>query len=219
MSKLLFQTQTGSRAYGLELESSDFDVLRVVAHGADEYLGLRPYKESQQFKNSGQDVVDYDFRFFARLLCAGNPNSILPLFFDRKNYAFVDPAFEQFLLSRRSFLGSKMVDSFRGMAYQGQKQFEADRARWKSAANGLYMLTALKSLALSGGLGFDVGELLFLRNVKKGNVDVAEVKSAFEKLNRTTTKEVLGFYKMLSTQEEVAESVSREVVALLKKYV
>lgn len=222
--KVLFETRTGSRAYGLQMENSDCDTLRVVAHGPDEYLGITPYKESAQFKNGKDDVTVYDIRFFGKLLCAGNPNAILTLYFDRSNYMVLTPEFEKFLLHRRDYLGPRVIESFRGFAYRGEQEFYEMMAGqveglgvWKRAATSLYVLTALKSLGLSGGLGFRDGEIEFIRQVKRGNVDAEEVKSVFERLNKTTTKEVIGFYRVLSTQEAVNEAVNREVRNLLVK--
>lgn len=220
----VFETRTGSRAYGMELESSDCDVLRLVVNGVDEYLGLQPYKESTQFKNAGKDITVYDFRFFGKLLCAGNPNAILPLFFDRTNYTVLTSAFEDFLINRRFFLGPKMIDSFRGMAYQSALRFQqwasgevvGDTGAWKSAANALYMYAALKGIALYGGLGFSDTQLEFLRNVKKGRVDADEVLESLADWERRTTKGFLNYGVILSSQEKVFENVNREVVNLVK---
>lgn len=223
--KVLFETRTGSRAYGLQLENSDYDMLRVVMHGPDEYLGLTPYKESAQFKNGKDDVVVYDIRFFGKLLCAGNPNAILPLYFDRENYTVVTREFEQFLLHRRDYLGPKVVDAFRGMARQGAQHFREwahgdvkGAADWKGAANALYMLTALKGLAWYGGLDYSADRLDFLRNVKAGVVDVDVVLKNLEQYERFTTKEnLMGLGTVLNSQESVNEAVNREVRNLLLK--
>lgn len=217
--KTLFETQTGSRAFGLNLEFSDYDVLRVVAHGADEYLGLTGYKESAQFKNDGRDVTVYDVRFYGKLLLAGNPNAVLPLFFDKKNRSVVAPEFENWLLLPRRFLGPKTVDSFRGMVYRQTQEFReaargevSDNKMWKKAANALYMLWALKSLMLYGGLDSASDKVQFFRGVKKGLYSVDTVLREIEWLERVTTKEFLsGPGSLLLSQQEVFNNVNSEV--------
>lgn len=218
--KTLFETTTGSRAYGLELDLSDHDVLRVVAHGEDEYLGLTGYKDSAQFKNGGQDVTVYDVRFYGKLLLAGNPNAVLPLFFDKKNRLEVAPEFESWLLLPRRFLGPKTVDSFRGMVYRQSQEFREDVAKneltsasWKKAANAMYMLWALKSLVRLGGLDTSCASVQMFREVKKGLLDVTTVQRELVWLEKITTKENLtGHGSLLLSQEEVFNNVNTEVV-------
>lgn len=223
--KTLFETQTGSRAYGLQVEFSDYDVLRVVAHGADEYLGLQGYKDSAQFKNGKSDVTVYDVRFYGKLLCAGNPNAVLPLFFSRENRTLVAPEFEPWLLLPRRFLGPKTVDSFRGMVFRQSQEFKqaargdvADAGMWKKAANAMYMLWALRSLVRYGGLDSTSKNIQLFREVKRGLLDVETVLRELEWLECTTTKEFLtGPGSLLLSQEEVFHNVNLEVVNTVRK--
>lgn len=215
----LYEVTTGSRAYGLQVEFSDHDVLRVVAHGADEYLGLTGYKESTQFKNNGQDVTVYDVRFYGKLLLAGNPNAVLPLFFDKKNRAVVAPEFENWLLLPRRFLGPKTVDSFRGMVHRQAQEFRevargevSDSKMWKKAANALYVLWALKSLMLYGGLDGASDKVQMFRDVKKGLYSVETVLRELEWLERVTTKEFLSSPgSLMLSNQEVFNNVNDEV--------
>lgn len=215
----LYEVTTGSRAYGMELDLSDHDVLRVVAHGEDEYLGLNGFKESQQFKNDGRDVTVYDVRFYGKLLLAGNPNAVLPLFFDKKNRSVVAPEFESWLLLPRRFLGPKVVDSFRGMVHRQSQEFREaargdvqDSSMWKKAANAMYMLSALKNLCRLGGLDLRPEKLQFFRDVKKGLLSTDTVLRELEWLERVTTKEFLsGPGSLLLSQQEVFENVNSEV--------
>lgn len=223
--RTLFETTTGSRAYGMELDLSDHDVLRVVANGEDEYLGLNGFKESQQFKNDGRDVAVYDVRFYGKLLLAGNPNAVLPLFFDKKNRSVVAPEFESWLLLPRRFLGPKVVDSFRGMVYRQSQEFReaargevSDNKMWKKAANALYMLWALKSLMLYGGLDSASDKVQLFRDVKKGLHSVDTVLRELEWLERVTTKEFLsGPGSLMLTRQEVFQNVNSEVKNTVRK--
>lgn len=224
--KTLFEVMTGSRAYGMELDNSDYDVLRVVVNGTEEYLGLRSFKESHQFKNGKNDVTVYDVRFYGKLLCAGNPNAILPLFFSENNRAVVAPEFEDWLVLPRRFLGPRTVDAFRGMVYRQAAEFREfaegkvdDTPRiWKQASTAMYMLWALKSLMLYGGLERQSEKVQLFRDVKRGMLSVDTVLRELEWLERTTTKEFLsGPGTLLRTQEEVFEEVNLEVVKTLRR--
>lgn len=217
--KTLFEVQTGSRAYGLDLEFSDHDVLRVVAHGADEYLGLTGYKESQQFKSGKSDVTVYDVRFYGRLLCAGNPNAVLPLFFKSDVRTVVAPEFQSWLLMPRRFLSTKTVDSFRGMVYRQSQEFRKAvgdgsvfLADWKRAANALYMLKSLKDICRTGGLNRDAEKLQFFRGVKRGLYSTDTVLRELDYLESTTTKEFLtGHDSFVRSSEDVFAEVNLEV--------
>lgn len=220
----LYEVTTGSRAYGLQLEFSDYDVLLVVANGADEYLGITGYKDSRQFKNGKSDVTVYDVRFYGKLLCAGNPNAVLPLFFKSDVRSVVAPEFQDWLLCPRRFLSTRTVDSFRGMVYRQSQDFREDVENgmvllksWKAAANAMYMLSALKSLCCLGGLDMRPEKLQLFRDVKKGLLSTDTVLRELAVLESTTTKEFLtGHGSFVRTPEEVFEEVNREVRNTLK---
>lgn len=172
--KILFETMVGSRAYGLEFADSDTDILRVVAHNLEHYFGLSDYKEAQHVTEGGDDVVIYDVRFFARLLLKGGFNTLIPLHLEGAN---VHPLFQEFVDNRREFFTTKAVNSFYGFAKRSYQEFQKT-GNWKAAANGLFVLETLNSLALEGGVNFE--NTPFLRSVKCGLEDRGHVLWYYE---------------------------------------
>ncbi len=172
--KTLFESVTGSKGYGLDLPDSDTDILRVIAHGFENYLGLEPYTEAKHILEGENDVVVYDVRFFAKLLLKGSFNALLPLFFEG---TFIEQTFEDFIANRQNFFTINSVRSFYGFGNRSYKEF-LEKGDYKAAANGLFILENLGSLALYGTTNFYFSELL--RSVKRGKEKREDVVWHFE---------------------------------------
>lgn len=177
---VLFEVITGSRGFDLELPDSDTDIMRIVAHGPENYLGLIPYTKAQHTKVDDEEFVTYDLRFFCQLLLKGSFNAHLPFFFSKRKFRQVAPAFEPFLEKPVDFFTHKSVKSFHGFAFRMFQEFK-ERHDFKSAANGLLVLDAAVEIATEGRWtgGPDGGT--FLRNVKRGAFDYAYVLEYYQK--------------------------------------
>jgi predicted nucleotidyltransferase len=165
---LLFETLTGSKAYGLGLPNSDTDVLRVLAHSKRNYFGLEEYTEAKHVIGpKNVDAVEYDLRFFAKMLIKGSFNALLPLHFKQENHKYVSKSFEPFLRMNYLFFTREAAASFYGFSYKMFKEFK-EREDFKSAANGLFVLNAAVELSKLGCVTFETSG--FLLDVKRGYV-------------------------------------------------
>jgi len=68
---LIFETITGSKAYGLDTPTSDTDIRGVYVVPKTVYYSLE-YPE--QVSNESNDIVYYELRRFMELLAKNNPN-------------------------------------------------------------------------------------------------------------------------------------------------
>ncbi len=68
---LIFETITGSRAYGLDTPKSDIDIRGVFVLPKNLFYGL---EYAEQVNNASNDIVYYELRRFMELLSKNNPN-------------------------------------------------------------------------------------------------------------------------------------------------
>ena len=177
---VLFEVITGSRGLDLDLPGSGTDIMRVVAHGPENYLGLIPYTKAQHTRGDEEEVVIYDLRFFCQLLLKGSFNAHLPLFFSKKKVMQVAPAFQSFLDKPADFFTYNSVKSFHGFAFKMFRKFQ-ECQDFKAAANGLLVLDAAVEIATEGRwTGWPDGGA-FLRNVKHGAFDYGYVFEYYQK--------------------------------------
>lgn len=221
MQKLVFETIVGSRAMGLAVEGSDTDIIRVVVHGPEEYLGLETYSEGYREVVGDSDITTFDIRQFGRMLIAGNPNALLPLFFafDIKNpLPFVDDSFDFFVRYRRELIGTAAVKSFRGYSDRMMRDFEKNGDN-KAAAIAIWLLCALYFIVKCGHLedsSFYSFVALFLE-VKKGNVDKTTVEELHKYFMELTELENLKTFGAIADYESIQRLVKREVVYTAKQ--
>lgn len=111
--QLLFEVIAGSKAYGLDLPTSDTDIRGIYLQSNDSLLGFG-YKE--QIADKTNDIVYYELNRFIRLLIQNNPNIIENLFVPRdkilKNDFRMYPLYE----NRHKFLSKKIKRTFGGYA-------------------------------------------------------------------------------------------------------
>jgi hypothetical protein len=110
--KILFKTLVGSRAYGTDIETSDFDYKGVYCQSNDDILCFR-YKEQIDVN---KDEVFYEVRRFLQLLQSANPTVLEMLFVDKESIIQSSPEFELIRKHRKKFLTKKCCMSFGGYA-------------------------------------------------------------------------------------------------------
>jgi predicted nucleotidyltransferase len=70
-SRIILECISGSRAYGLDLPTSDTDIKGVFALPKEDFYGLT---YTEQVSNETNDVVFYELKRFVELLVKNNPN-------------------------------------------------------------------------------------------------------------------------------------------------
>jgi len=108
---LLFEGISGSKAYGLDLPTSDTDIKGVFVLPLSMYYGLDYIPQVHDKKN---DVVYYELKRFVELLYKNNPNILEMLNTPANCILYKHPLFD--LLKPSLFLSKLCKDSFAGYA-------------------------------------------------------------------------------------------------------
>lgn len=177
---LIYETRSGSRAYGLAREGSDEDFRGVIVGPRAWYLGFRGGPE--QIEHSA-DHVHTELRKLVRLAAQGNPTLLEMLFTEPADHTVVTDEGQLLLAARERFLSRRVEASFAGYALAQLKRIRTHR-RWlltppadepTRAAFGLReeraiprdQLGALEALEARGALDEEALSPNFLEEVAK----------------------------------------------------
>lgn len=108
---LLFECISGSKAYGLDLPTSDTDIKGVFVLPEQQFYGLDYLPQVNDEKN---DEVYYELKRFVELLYKNNPNLLEMLASPKECILYQHPLFEQ--LTTELFLSKSCKDTFAGYA-------------------------------------------------------------------------------------------------------
>lgn len=110
---IILEGITGSKAYGLDTETSDTDIKGIFVVPTIELLGIKKFKETY-------DHVDLDFSYhevgkFMKLAMNGNPTILEQLFLT--DYLQLTEAGKLLVGNRKVFLNNVIRKSYYGYAY------------------------------------------------------------------------------------------------------
>eukprot|EP00727_Mastigamoeba_balamuthi_P007396 m51a1_g3277 hypothetical protein (540) ;mRNA; r:246902-249546 len=200
LGTLVFACHVGSRAYGLEVEGSDVDLMAVVALPPSAVLNpLRPPKLTIKNEDS-PDFTVIDVSAFCELLASGDSRCVEMLFHERGSHAVVaeGPAWQSLRELRRELLtravvrkylsevdGQKGLRRLRSLLAKGT---EADAARARKLCYILGRHLCLCSRVLDSCAGrefsprFDPGsdDYAKLMDMRLGSRPVGEVAALVE---------------------------------------
>jgi uncharacterized protein len=152
---LLMKAIIGSRAYNLNIESSDTDYRGVYLESDHQIFGLEK-AEPSHFPSSKDDTI-YSLKQFVNLLAKGNPNILELVWLQPEFYEILDPIFEMFFIDcRKMFLSKSVGKSYLGYAksqiHLVEKNSRAEHSRngydAKAAMHVFRLLYQLKHLLL-----------------------------------------------------------------------
>jgi len=112
----------GSQAHGTYRPNTDpnstddIDVMGVIVHPKEAYLGFGRQETFERFEDPW-DLVVYDIRHFVRLLCKQNPNVMALLWLRSVDYMKVTDAGRILIDNRDMFVSKEAYNSFTGYAY------------------------------------------------------------------------------------------------------
>jgi len=112
-NSLLYKVIAGSKAYGLDIPTSDTDIRGIYLQPNEYRLG-NGYKE--QVNDTKNDIVYYELNRFVNLLAKNNPNIIENLFVPYDKILIFDKRIEPLYDKRREFLSKKIKFTFGGYA-------------------------------------------------------------------------------------------------------
>lgn len=110
---IIFETISGSKAYGTDVEGSDTDIRGIFIQPTDQILKGISIPQVGDDKN---DTVFYEIGRFIELLSKGNPN-ILEILNSPQDCILYDSGELKEYLGTTNFLTSKLKHTFTGYAY------------------------------------------------------------------------------------------------------
>jgi hypothetical protein len=116
---ILFETVSGSRAYGTSLPTSDTDIRGVFIMPEDQVLG-KGYVE--QVNDNKNDIIYYEVGRFLDLLNTNNPNILELLNAPEDCIQYKHPLFDIILEHKDKFITKQCRNSFGGYAVQQIKK-------------------------------------------------------------------------------------------------
>lgn len=138
---VVYRCVVGSRAYGLETETSDTDVRGVYLAPLDMHLSL--FGAPEQFEDNEAQSCYWEMQKFIVMALKANPNILECLYSTLVEK--ITPVGERLLALRESFLSQMIFQTFNGYALSQFKKLEQDRRnqgeiRWKHAMHLLRLL-------------------------------------------------------------------------------
>jgi len=124
---IIYKVLSGSHAYGLAREDSDYDYRGIMI--LDEIYYLSPFKKIKQMEDKQNDTVIYELRKYINLATQANPNVLELLFIDEK---FIDVITEEGKLirdNRNLFLSAKVKFTYSGYAFAQLKRIK-NHKKW-----------------------------------------------------------------------------------------
>ena len=123
----IYLAVNGSAAYGLQEDSSDFDILGVSVPPLDHYFGTKTFGSdgTREIRDGDLDAVVYECRKAIRLLSNQNPNCLSLLYVRDSDVLFSSPAGDLLRANRHLFLTQNVCRTFIGYATSALKKMGA----------------------------------------------------------------------------------------------
>ncbi len=138
---VIYRCVVGSRAYGLETESSDTDIRGIYLAPLDLHLSL--FGAPEQFEDNGAQTCYWELQKFLVMALKANPNILECLYSPLVEKT--TPLADRLLALREGFLSQMVFQTFNSYALSQFKKLEQDRrnqgeVRWKHAMHLLRLL-------------------------------------------------------------------------------
>lgn len=183
---VIYRCIVGSRAYGLDTDTSDTDLRGIYLAPAELHWSL--YGAPEQFEDNATQSCFWELQKFLVMALKANPNILECLYSPLVDK--VTPIGQQLLAIRDRFLSQMIFQTFNGYALSQFKKIEQDlrnqgEVRWKHAMHLLRLLMTGAATLREGRVPVHVGprrdELLA---VKRGELSWQKVDAWRQELHR-----------------------------------
>jgi predicted nucleotidyltransferase len=193
-AKLLYLVRAGSKAYGLDVPTSDDDYRGVFLPGPRGMLGfdLKDHVESKD-----PDMGLMSLKKFVHLALDGNPNVTEQLFVEPKDRLYMSPKFRPILKRRKLLLSKAVYAPYAGYAKSQMLRAERSRLDNKAMMHCLRLLWQGERILRTQTLPVVVTGPMhdFLMEVRSGTVShevaVASFANLMEQLDNAKAASVL----------------------------
>ncbi len=176
---VIYRCVIGSRAYGLESESSDWDRRGIYLPPADLHWSL--YGVPEQLENDANQDCYWELQKFIVMALKANPNILECLYTPLVEE--VKPIAQELLDMRSSFLSKLIYPSYNGYVRSQFKKIDQDlrnhgEIKWKHAMHLIRLLIGGIGILKEGAVTVKVGEHRErLLAIKRGEVKWEEVNA------------------------------------------
>jgi len=183
---VIYRCIVGSRAYGLETETSDTDLRGIYLAPAELHWSL--YGAPEQFEDNATQSCYWELQKFLVMALKANPNILECLYSPLVDK--VTPIGQQLLAIRDRFLSQMIFQTFNGYALSQFKKIEQDlrnhgEVRWKHAMHLLRLLMTGAATLREGRVPVNVGDhRVQLLAVKRGELSWQQVDAWRQELHR-----------------------------------
>ena len=132
--KIILEALVGSKAYGLETETSDDDILGIYVAPLNEILSLD--KPPETIVNVNPDYCYHEIEKYLRLAIQCNPTIMELMFMD--NYIIKTAEGEQLIKIRSAFLSNKIFKAYGGYAISQARKLNARGDSFSSRVKNRY---------------------------------------------------------------------------------
>ena len=115
---ILLECISGSKAYNLDLPTSDTDIKGVFYLPKEQFFG---FHYIQQVANESNDIVFYEVGRFLELLSKNNPNILELLETPKDKIVYKHPIMDR--IQTRDFISKKCKDTFGGYYFHIYSRF------------------------------------------------------------------------------------------------
>ncbi len=189
---IVYSCVTGSRAYGLHREDSDYDIKRVyiqqpmVMFSVDDKSKTHTYKHI--YKGIEADYVDYELRTFTKLAAKSNP-TVLEMLWSPEIIVCADVFKANFIKHRKLFLTKHIITTYIGYSIQQMKRYEKD-SKPKHIMHLMRLLLACEHALKTGEMLVDVSHQKdYLNALRDGDIGInrEEMELKIEELEQIDT--------------------------------
>src|SRR4030095_14832405 len=183
---IIYRCVVGSRAYGLDTESSDTDLRGVYLARADLQWSL--FGAPEQFEDNSAQTCYWELQKFLVMALKANPNILESLYSPMVEKQ--TPLGTELLALRGCFLSQMVFQTFNGYAMSQFKKIEQDlrnrgEVRWKHAMHLLRLLVTGAATLREGQVPVRVvAHREHLLAVKRGDLSWSDVDSWRKELHR-----------------------------------
>ena len=200
---IIYNVVHGSRAYGTDIPTSDFDEKGIaIISDPRYYFGFKSFEQKDSGWEDENDRVIYDIRKFVKLALTCNPNIIEILFVDDKQIIKMSGAGRILRAERHNFLSRSAAKTFPGYAIAQMKRLEnkiaaGQEINWKHAMHLLRLMRMGKEIVKDAEVNVRRPDADYLLKVRAGEIDIEEI---FKE-----SRELLGEIDSLVAQSPVPE--------------
>jgi predicted nucleotidyltransferase len=183
---IIYKCQFGSRAYGLEVEDSDYDMRGIYLAPADMHWSIWGLPE--QIENYENQETYYELQKFLVLALKANPNVLECLY--ASTAEIKTELADELLQNRHRFLSKLVYQTYNGYVLSQFRKLEKDlqnkgEPKWKHVLHLIRLLLCCIQILESSDLDLRVSEhKAKLMGIRRGEIDFAEVDAWRQELHK-----------------------------------